>query len=36
MNRAAVALFARCAAEDVRRLAYHLRGLLRSLFQSPA
>ena len=33
MNRAAVHRFAACASEDLRRLAYHIRGLVRSLFQ---
>lgn len=33
MNRAAVKRFAACAREDLRRLAYHIRGLVRSLFQ---
>lgn len=33
MNRPAVKRFARCAREDLRRLAYHIRGLIRSVFQ---
>jgi hypothetical protein len=33
MNRPAVTLFAACVREDLRRLAYHLRGLIRSVFQ---
>lgn len=33
MNRPAVKRFAACAREDLRRLAYHIRGLVRSLFQ---
>lgn len=33
MNRAAVAKFAACAREDLRRLAYHIRGILRSILQ---
>jgi hypothetical protein len=33
MNRAAVAKFAACAREDLRRLAYHVRGFFRSIFQ---
>ena len=33
MNRTATTHFARCAREDLRRLAYHLRGLVRSVFQ---
>lgn len=34
MNRPAVSRFASCAREDFRRLVYHVRGLIRSLFQS--
>ena len=33
MNRPAVTRFAACASEDLRRLAYHIRGLIRSVFQ---
>lgn len=33
MNRPAVKRFAACAAEDLRRLWYHFRGIVRSLFQ---
>ena len=33
MNRPAATRFVRCAREDLRRLAYHLRGLVRSVFQ---
>ena len=33
MNRPAATRFSACAREDLRRLAYHLRGLVRSLFQ---
>ena len=33
MNRPAVTRFAACAREDFRRLVYHLRGLVRSVFQ---
>ena len=33
MNRPAVARFAACASEDLRRLWYHVRGFIRSLFQ---
>lgn len=33
MNRPAVKRFAGCAREDLRRLAYHIRGLIRSVFQ---
>ena len=33
MNRPAVTRFASCAREDFRRLVYHLRGLVRSVFQ---
>lgn len=33
MNHPAVTLFAACVREDLRRLAYHIRGLIRSVFQ---
>lgn len=33
MNRSAVAKFAACAREDLRRLAVHVRGIIRSIFQ---
>lgn len=33
MNRPAAKRFARCAAEDIRRLWFHLRGFVRSFFQ---
>lgn len=33
MNRPAVKRFAACAREDLRRLAYHIRGIIRSVFQ---
>jgi len=34
MNRPAVTRFVRCAREDIRRLAYHVRGFVRSIFQN--
>ena len=34
MNRPAITRFLSCAREDLRRLAYHVRGLLRSILQN--
>jgi hypothetical protein len=33
MNIPAAKRFAECAREDLRRLAYHVRGFIRSIFQ---
>lgn len=33
MNHPAAKRFAECAREDLRRLWYHVRGLVRSIFQ---
>lgn len=33
MNRDAAEKFSRCLREDIRKLLFHLRGLLRSLRQ---